>query len=194
MKLTRFEDLECWQEARRLVNGVYKVIQNDGSFQKDFRLAGQISGAAISVMNNIAEGWASQSNAEFIRFLTYSRRSCAETQNCLYIALDQRYIDEPTFKELYAQCSKVIQINDGLLRYLRSHRSERSKRSQRSQRSTYPARPNPANPPARHSDEVLWPSMQQKTPMDPIAVRDKPPSGSSPRGHISPRACPACPR
>lgn len=43
-------------------------------------------------MNNIAEGWASQSNAEFIRFLTYSRRSTAETQNCAYIALDVSFV------------------------------------------------------------------------------------------------------
>ena len=94
MKITRFEGLECWQQARILVNMMYCAIKASRSFQKDFRLVGQITGAANSVMNNIAEGWASQSNAEFIRFLTYSRRSCAETQNCFYIALDQKYIDD----------------------------------------------------------------------------------------------------
>lgn len=49
------------------------------------------------------EGWASQSNPEFIKLLTYSRRSCAETQNCFYIALDQRYITEQTFQAIYDQ-------------------------------------------------------------------------------------------
>ncbi len=124
--IKRFEDLECWQEARRLVNMVYEIINDSEDFQKDFRLNGQITGAAISVMNNIAEGWASQSNNEFIRFLTYSRRSCAETQNCLYICLDQQYISENTFKEIYDQGLKTIKIIDGLLRYLRSERSKRS--------------------------------------------------------------------
>jgi four helix bundle protein len=127
--IKRFENLECWQEARRLVNMVYEAINDSKDFQKDFRLNGQITGAAISVMNNIAEGWASQSNNEFIRFLTYSRRSCAETQNCLYIALDQRYINENTFKEIYDQGLKTIKIIDGLLRYLRSQRSKQTKRS-----------------------------------------------------------------
>ena len=122
--IKRFEDLECWQEARKLVNMVYRVINNNENFQKDYRLSGQIAGAAISVMNNIAEGWASQSNNEFIRFLTYSRRSCAETQNCLYIALDQQYITKNTFKEVYGQGLKTIKIIDGLLRYLRSKRSK----------------------------------------------------------------------
>ena len=124
--IKRFEDLECWQEARKLVNMVYKAVNENKNFQKDYRLSGQITGAAISVMNNIVEGWASQSNNEFIRFLTYSRRSSAETQNCLYIALDQQYISEITFKEIYDQGLKTIKIIDGLLRYLRSQRPKRS--------------------------------------------------------------------
>jgi four helix bundle protein len=127
--IKKFEDLECWKEARKLVNMVYEAVNENKKFQKDFRLSGQITGAAISVMNNIVEGWAAQSNNEFIRFLTYSRRSCAETQNCLYIALDQQYISEITFKEIYDQGLKTIKIIDGLLRYLRSQRSKRSKRT-----------------------------------------------------------------
>ena len=122
--IERFEDLECWQEARKLVNMVYEAMNESKDFQKDFRLNGQITGASISVMNNIAEGWASQSNNEFIRFLTYSRRSCAEIQNCLYIALDQQYITEITFRKIYEQALKTLKIIDGLLRYLRSQRSK----------------------------------------------------------------------
>ncbi len=135
MKLTRFEDLDCWQEARKFINMVYEAIRGNKAFQTDYRLRDQITGASISVMNNIAEGWASQSNPEFIRFLTYSRRSCAETQNCFYIALDQKYVTQGTFQKNYDQALKVTQIIDGLLRYLRSKRYERSKRSQRSKRS-----------------------------------------------------------
>ena len=129
MKIYRFEDLECWQEARKLVNMVYRAIKSSRSFQSDHRLKDQSTGAAISVMNNISEGWASQSNAEFIRFLTYSRRSCAEVQNCFYVALDQEYITEHILKEVHNQATKVIMILDGLLRYLRSQRSQRLKRN-----------------------------------------------------------------
>jgi four helix bundle protein len=129
MKLTRFEDLECWQEARKLVRMVYDAVEKNGSVKRDIRFIGQITAAAVSIMNNIAEGWAAQSNAEFIRFLTYSRRSCAEVQNCGYVALDQKYIDEEEFHKIYAQAVKTTQIIDGLLRYLRSQRSKRSKRT-----------------------------------------------------------------
>lgn len=87
--------------------------------KKDFRLVNQITGASLSIMNNIAEGYASKSTSEFIRFLVYSRRSCCEAQNCLYVALDQEYIDDIEFQGLYDQAAKVRQIIDGLIRYLR---------------------------------------------------------------------------
>ena len=119
-KIQRFEDLECWKEARILVNLIYKAIRENPEFQKDFKLVGQYTAAGVSVMNNIAEGWASQSNAEFVRFLRYSRRSCAEVQNCSYVALDQRYISDNQFHEIYNQALKTLKIIDGLIRYLRS--------------------------------------------------------------------------
>ena len=122
--IKRFEDLECWQEARKLVNMIYATIKASPEFQKDFRLISQFTAAGVSVMNNIVEGWASQSNAEFIRFLKYSRRSGAEVQNCSYVARDQGYISKKTFQAIYDQALKTIKIVDGLLRYLRNQRSK----------------------------------------------------------------------
>ena len=119
-KIQRFEDLECWKEARILVNMIYRTIRENSEFQKDYKLVGQYTAAGVSVMNNIVEGWASQSNAEFVRFLRYSRRSCAEVQNCSYVALDQQYISELKFQEIYNQALKTLKIIDGLIRYLRS--------------------------------------------------------------------------
>ena len=114
---------------------IYDAIKNSPEFQKDFKLVGQFTAAGISVMNNIVEGWASQSNPEFIRFLKYSRRSAAECQNCSYVALDQKYISKDTFQAIYDQALKTIKIIDGLLRYLRSQLpSKRPKRAKRSQR------------------------------------------------------------
>ena len=101
-----------------LVNMVYRLI-NNARFQRDYRLVNQITGAAISIMNNICEGFDSQSNTEFIRFLRYSRRSVSEVQNCTYVAIDQSYISEKERTETYDQCTKVRKIIDGLIRYLR---------------------------------------------------------------------------
>jgi len=127
MTFKRFEDMECWQEARKRVNMIYSAIRNNPEFQKDIRLVGQSTASGVSVMNNIAEGWASQSNAEFKKFLTYSRRSSAEAQNCSYVALDQGYIAQDTFQEIYDRALKTIKIIDGLMRYLRSLRSKKKK-------------------------------------------------------------------
>lgn len=118
MKITKFEELECWQEARKLTNMVYRLT-NKEIFLRDFRLTNQITGATISVMNNISEGFGSQSNSEFIRFLNYARRSTCETQNCLYVALDQKYITKSKFEETYSQSEKVRKLIDGLIRYLK---------------------------------------------------------------------------
>lgn len=116
MKVKRFEDLECWQEARGLTQVVYEHTRSS-EFSKDFRLCGQITGAAISVMNNICESFDSRSNKEFVRFLVYARRSCSEVQNCLYIALDQEYIKKEMFESTYDQCTKVRTMIDGLVKY-----------------------------------------------------------------------------
>ena len=119
MKITKFEDLDCWREARKFVNMVYELTNSTG-FKRDNRLKDQATGAAISVMNNISEGFDSQSNTEFLRFLRYSRRSVSEVQSCLYVALDQRFIEEGSFSRVYEQGIKTRQLIDGLIRYLKS--------------------------------------------------------------------------
>ncbi|HIJ55703.1 MAG TPA: four helix bundle protein [Deltaproteobacteria bacterium] len=119
MKIKRFEDLKCWQKARELTRTIYAYVRRE-EFAKDFRLSGQITGASISIMNNISEGFDSGSNKEFARFLSYSRRSCSEVQNCLYIALDQGYISEDDFQKTYSDCEETRKTIYGMIRYLRS--------------------------------------------------------------------------
>jgi four helix bundle protein len=123
MKLTRFEDLECWQEARSLVRTVYAATR-DGAFKKDLRLSGQIQAAAASVMANIAEGFIRRSDKEFIQFLFIAMSSAAEVQSHLYIALDQGYVDQKQFDEMYTQANKTAMIISGLLKYLRTKQTE----------------------------------------------------------------------
>jgi len=120
MKITCFEDIEAWQEARKLVNLVYDAINASETFARDFRLVGQIQGAAVSVMANIAEGFARRSTKEFIQFLFISKSSAAEVQSHLYVALDQRYISKEAFQKIYAQAEKVSKMDSGFIKYLRS--------------------------------------------------------------------------
>ena len=118
MKIQRFEDLECWKEARKLVSMVYEAVKLDGNFQKDFRLSSQITGAAVSSMSNIAEGFSRRSNKEFVQFLFISKSSATEVQSEAYVALDQKYIHQEAFDKIYHQAEKVSKLNSGLITYL----------------------------------------------------------------------------
>ena len=119
MKLTRFEDLECWQAARKLVNMVYDVINSSPAFQKDRRLKDQCTGAAISTMGAIPEGFARRSNKEFIQYLFISLSSAAELQSHFYVALDQKYVTQETFDRIYQQADKIGRMDSNLITYLR---------------------------------------------------------------------------
>ena len=118
MRIRRFEDLECWQEARKSVNLVYRAIKDSRDFQKDFRLCGQITAAAVSSMSNIAEGFSRRSNNEFVQYLFISKSSAAEVQSEAYVALDQKYITQETFNKVYEQAERVSKLDSGLITYL----------------------------------------------------------------------------
>jgi four helix bundle protein len=116
--IKRFEDILAWQEARKLVNGIYQVTR-DGAFSKDFGLRDQVQRAAVSVMANIAEGFDCESHVEFARFLGIARRSAVEVQSLLYATLDIGYRTEDTFKSLYAQAEKAKALTGGLKKSLK---------------------------------------------------------------------------
>ncbi len=78
--ISRFEDIEGWQEARKLVKMIYQLTEK-GAFAKDFGLRDQIQRAAVSAMTNIAEGFDCESKVEFARFLGIARRSAVEVQS-----------------------------------------------------------------------------------------------------------------
>jgi four helix bundle protein len=117
MSIRSFEEIEGWQLARELTKNVYSVAMR-GAFAKDFGLRDQITRASGSAMHNIAEGFDGGSNAEFIKFLRYSQRSCSEVQSQLYVALDQAYISQDEFDAIYEQAAKTRAKVGGFIRYL----------------------------------------------------------------------------
>lgn len=97
----RFEDIVAWQKARQMTNSIYELSSVE-KFSRDFALRDQMRRAAISIMLNIAEGFARKPDKEFSQFLAIAHGSASEVQSALYIALDQNYIDQSEFDELYA--------------------------------------------------------------------------------------------
>lgn len=127
MKISRFEDLDCWKEARHLTRQVYETIHQYSGWRNDVRLRAQIQSAAGSVMANIAEGFVRRSNKEFIQFLFVAMSSAAEVQSHLYIALDQGYVSKDTFESIYQQANKTARIISGLITYLLAKQSKQTK-------------------------------------------------------------------
>ena len=91
----RFEDLEIWQQAQELAVMVYHAFGTNSPAAADRRFIAQIQSAAVSVSNNIAEGFDSGSGPEFSRFLRIAKRSCAEVRSMLHLSVRLGYLNEP---------------------------------------------------------------------------------------------------
>jgi len=124
--INRFEDIEAWKKARMLRKEVYALTRRKECL-KDYAFNDQIKRSAISVMLNIAEGFARRSNNEFRQFLYIAHGSVAEVQSALYIALDEEYIAKDTFETLYALCDETSMRIAGFIKYLNSIPNKPSK-------------------------------------------------------------------
>ena len=119
MGIYRFEDIEAWQLTRELACHVYELTRK-AHFAQGFGLRGQIQNAAGSSMHNIAKGFDSESNREFVRFLRYAKRSCTEVQSELYLALDQQYITKMAFQKVYDHAGRTRAAIHGFIKYLQN--------------------------------------------------------------------------
>jgi len=128
MKIKQFEDIEAWQLARKLTQNVYRMTRK-ARFARDYELKGQIQSAAGSSMHNIAEGFDSETNNEFIRFLRYAKRSCTEVQSELYVALDEEYISPDEFKDVYEQARQTRAAVHGFIKYLKQYEERKASNS-----------------------------------------------------------------
>lgn len=110
--IEKFEDIQAWQKGRELTLGVYKAFKDS----KDFGFRDQIQRAAVSIMNNIAEGFERKSNKELKQFLFIAKGSSGELRSMLYLALELKYIDQMTFEELYDLSVEISKILSGFIK------------------------------------------------------------------------------
>src|ERR1044072_8476544 len=93
-KITRFEDLIVWQKAQDIAIKIYKLTEENDFIKKDFSLKDQFKRAAISISDNIAEGFEYNNNPDFHRFLRISKGSCGEIRNKIHFARRLEFITE----------------------------------------------------------------------------------------------------
>ena len=114
MRIEKFEELICWQKARDLAVKSYKYFNTS----KDYSFRDQIQRAAISISNNIAEGFERKSNKEFNQFLHIAKGSCGEVRSMSHIAFDLGYINKSQFDDLYESSIENSKIISGLIKKL----------------------------------------------------------------------------
>ena len=122
--IVRFEEIQAWKQARELTNAIYGLTQQP-AFSKDFGLRDQIRRASVSVMSNIAEGFESRTDTQFINFLGMARASAGEVRSQLYIALDQKYISAEQFKATFGLAEQCAQKIAGFIAYLEANPRQR---------------------------------------------------------------------
>lgn len=119
MKVTRFEDLEIWQEARELCKVVYEITSTD-PFSKDYKFRDQMRASAGSAMDNIAEGFDRGGNKEFYQFLSVSRGSTGEVRSQTYRASDNKYISEEKYNELLERTDSLSRKTYNLMKHIKN--------------------------------------------------------------------------
>jgi four helix bundle protein len=97
--ISKFEDLEIWQEARKLAKEIY-IISKETGLQSDYKYKEQIKASSGSVMDNIAEGFERDGNIEFRQFLSIAKGSAGESRSQIYRLYDYEYISEEQFVDL----------------------------------------------------------------------------------------------
>ena len=109
-----FENLRVWQNSRSFVNAIYDMMQDN----RDWGFRDQIQRAAVSIMNNISEGYESGSDAKYINFLNIAKGSCSEVRSMLYLCLDRHFCTEEQFNDLMSQSVYISSQLYKLIDYL----------------------------------------------------------------------------
>jgi four helix bundle protein len=114
VKYNRFEELPVWQDAQGLAVSVY-ALTGRGAFKGQSSLRDQIERAAVSVSNNIAEGFERGTTQELLTFLYIARGSAGEVRSML--CLLERL---PAFSDLKSEISNLKPACEGVSRQLRA--------------------------------------------------------------------------
>jgi four helix bundle protein len=108
-----FEKLQVWQKTRAFVNKIYEVTSKYPSAEK-FGLSQHTRDSAISILSNIAEGNSRRSKTESMRFIEIALGSLYETVTQLFVALDNNYLKQDIFSNIYTESETIAKMLSGL--------------------------------------------------------------------------------
>ena len=115
-KINNFEELEVWKSSRILAKQVYLDFKEN----RDYGFRDQIQRCAVSVMNNIAEGFCRNGDKEFHQFLNIAKASCGELKSMYYLAEDIKYINCDIAEERRIAANQLMNGVGKFMQYLRN--------------------------------------------------------------------------
>ncbi len=115
-----FEELWIWQEARAFSKQVWSDFGPDTAARHDYGFRDQAWRAAISVMNNIAEGFERGTDADFARFLYIAKGSCGELRSMYAVAEDLGYVAADVCTERRDKTRQIAAGIASLIAHLKS--------------------------------------------------------------------------
>jgi four helix bundle protein len=122
-KVETFEDLDIWNKAIDLYVEVYHASEKP-AMKNDFSAKDQLKRAALSISNNIAEGFEYESNLQFIRFLRYSKGSAGEVRSMLHAFHRTGQIDSENHHRMTDAVLIISKSIKNFIKYLHSHNKQ----------------------------------------------------------------------
>ncbi|MCK5029235.1 MAG: four helix bundle protein [Bacteroidales bacterium] len=119
-KAKSFEELEIWQKSIDLAIDFYSLVKKE-PLSKDYSLCDQIKRAAVSVSNNIAEGFEYGSNKQFVRFLFIAKGSLGELRSMVFLLDRLKFIEDDLSINLKTKCTELAKMISSLIKYLENH-------------------------------------------------------------------------
>jgi four helix bundle protein len=116
-----FEDLESWQQARKLTKQIYSVTRENG-IDRDFGFCSQIQRAGVSAMSNLAEGFERRHIQEKLQFYNVAHASTAEVRSLSYVLEDNYPKLASEAVELRRNAIGAGQLVGGLIRSTQSRK------------------------------------------------------------------------
>lgn len=116
-----FENLEVYKRAFYFTVEVFKLTKSH-SFNRN--IANQLERAALSIPNNIAEGFELQSNKQFVKFLYIAKGSCGECRNLLNVSKQLNLIKDEKYQQLRNEIIEISKQLSNFIKYLKKSNIE----------------------------------------------------------------------
>ncbi len=119
MMVNSFEELQIWQKAIGIGVKIYHLA-DQAPLKNDYKSRDQLIGSAVSISNNIAEGFEYNSRVQFIKFLGYAKGSAGELRSQLALLVEVNRVPKEEYLRLKDELIVISRQIKALITYLKN--------------------------------------------------------------------------